>query len=384
MKFLKRFFISLIALILLGTGLLYITGNSYILKGIRMIYLKGYTTVYIEDWPYFDNRKIKAAPTYNRKEQAWPLAVHYNKTKPTTTLKALNKKLGTIAFLIIQKDSIWYEYYDDYHRKDAKTNSYSMAKSITVALLGKAIQQGAIKGLNQPVADFFPQYDPRLTVGDLASMASGLNWSENYHNPFSSVAKLYLDKDIRQLMFDHQVIHPPGEEFNYMSGNTELLAMVIEKATSQHLADYLSTYFWQPLGMQNDALWELDSKESGMEKAYCCIASNARDFARFGKLFKNHGRWEGNQILDSAFIAKVLQPRFSSSPQYGYGFWLSDYKEKSIFAMRGLLGQYVIVIPEDDLIIVRLGHHKGEKEKHSHFTKDFYTYIDQVYAMLTQ
>ncbi len=137
--------------------------------------------------------------------------------------------------------------------------------------------------------------------------------------------------------------------------------------------------------MKNDALWQLDSEESGMEKAYCCIASNAKDFARFGKLFKDHGRWEGEQILDSAFVATAIRPRFKDSPEYGYGFWLSDHRDKEIFYMRGVLGQYVIVIPEDDIIIVRLGHNlikrkKKELEKHS---PDFFIYIDEAYKMIS-
>lgn len=382
MKPLKRFLIGLIVLLVLGIGVLYLTGNSYILKGLRIIYLKGYTTVYIDDWPYFDNRTIEAGDSAATQDQTWPKAENYNTLRPTDSLDHVNTELGTIAFLIIKNDSLLYEDYSGDYGTDSKTNSYSMAKSITVALLGKALKQGVIKNLDQPVADFYPQFDERLSVGDLASMASGLNWSENYHNPFSSVAKLYLDKDIRQLMLDHKVVDPPGEEFKYLSGNTELLGMVIEKATGGTLTDYLSENFWQPMGMQHDALWELDSKENGMEKTYCCISSNARDFARFGKLFKDCGNWHGRQLLDSAFVAKTLQPRFEDSPQYGYGFWLSHHRDKSIFAMRGLLGQYVIVIPEDDLIIVRLGHHRMGKQDDKHFTEDFYIYIDQVYKML--
>ncbi len=113
------------------------------------------------------------------------------------------------------------------------------------------------------------------------------------------------------------------------------------------------------------------------------MRSNARDFARFGKLYKDYGEWNGKQILDSAFVAKSIKPRFAKSPEYGYGFWLSDFLGKKIFVMRGILGQYVIVIPEDDLIIVRLGHQPGERIDKP-FTSDFYLYIDEVYKMLAQ
>jgi CubicO group peptidase (beta-lactamase class C family) len=119
-----------------------------------------------------------------------------------------------------------------------------------------------------------------------------------------------------------------------------------------------------------------------MEKAYCCISSNARNFAKFGKLFINYGKWDSQQLLDSAFIARASKPAFADTPYYGYGFWLSDYRDKEIFYMRGILGQYVIMIPEDDLVIVRLGRKligKAAGEKHY---KDFYMYIDETYKML--
>ncbi|WP_121666003.1 serine hydrolase domain-containing protein [Mesonia aquimarina] len=376
MKIFKRILISLFLLLGLGVALLYIFDADYILKGVRIIYLKGYTSVYIDDYPHFENRKIESGKT-----QEWPIHKNYNKISATKKLQETHKELGTIAFLIIKNDSIWYENYAEDYGKMAKTNSFSMAKSITSALLGKAIQDGYIKNLNQPVADFFPQFDNRLSVGDLSSMASGLNWDENYYNPFSMTARIYLDDDIRELLLSLKVVEKPGEEFKYLSGNTALLAMVIEKATQKKLSNYLSESFWKPLGMQTSALWQLDSKKSGLEKAYCCIASNARDFAKFGKLYSHFGNWNGKQLLDSSFVKKSIEPRFKESPQYGYGFWLSNFKNKKIFSMRGILGQYVISIPEDDLIIVRLGHKRQTRPEGKTFPADFYTYIEESYKM---
>jgi len=156
--------------------------------------------------------------------------------------------------------------------------------------------------------------------------------------------------------------------------------MVIEKATGMQLSEYLRQSFWEPLGMEQDAFWQLDSEESGMEKAYCCIASNARDFARFGRLFKNKGVFNGKQILPSEFTEFVTTKRFENSPQYGYGFWLSNHMGKQNFAMRGILGQYVISIPEDNIIIVRLGHHRAKRE--GAYSKDFFVYIEEAYKML--
>lgn len=135
------------------------------------------------------------------------------------------------------------------------------------------------------------------------------------------------------------------------------------------------------MGAENEALWQTD-KEDGIVKAYCCVASNARDFARFGKLYKQNGKWNGQQILDSTFVATSTVPRFAASPEYGYGWWLSDYMNKKIYYMRGHLGQYVIVVPEDDLIIVRLGHRNAPNTNGTAHSDDFYVFLDETYKML--
>jgi CubicO group peptidase (beta-lactamase class C family) len=372
-----------LATILFVVILLYIFNYDYILKGIQVVYFQGHKTAYIDDYPEFSNRLIEADSVHSSK---WPMHQNYNSVKLTKSLADINKELGTVAFLIIKNDSIWYEEYAEDYGLRSKTNSFSMAKSITVALLGKAIKDGYIKSLDQPVGDFIPEYNKeeqiKLKVGDLASMSSGLDWDENYYNPFSQTAKAYFGEDIRRLASQLKVIEEPGTSFKYLSGNTILLGMVIEKATQMNLSKYLSESFWKPMGMEHDALWQLDSEESGMEKAYCCIASNARDFARFGKLFKNNGKWNDKQLINSQFVNSATKPRFKDSPEYGYGFWLNNYKNKEIFYMRGVLGQYVIVIPEDNLIIVRLGHDLIRREEGEKHPKDFFLYIDETYKML--
>ena len=381
MKIIKAIFKwFLIVLLLLIVGL-YATGYGYLVKAVRTIYLTGHKTAYLEDYKKFDNREIA------KSTQAQPWAIHknYNTVSETEILAKENKDLQTVAFLIIKNDSIWFEKYWDGFGKNTPSNSFSMAKSITTALLGKAIQEGKIKSLDQPVGDFFPEYSKglasKMTVGDLASMGSGLNWDESYYSPFSVMTRVYFDADLKSIMLGQKVTEQPGKKHKYLSGNTQLLAMVIEKAVGQTLSSYLSEKFWQPMGVENPALWQLDA-ENGIEKAFCCIASNARDFARFGKLYKNKGNFNGTQILDTAFVEKSIVPRFPEYKHYGYGFWLSDYLGKKIFYMRGHLGQFVIVIPEDDVIIVRLGHLKGLQRTTDEHSDDFYVYVKEACQML--
>ncbi len=382
MKIIKKILKAIFYFLLLIVVLLYIFDYDYILKGVRVVYMTGHTTAYIDDYPHFDNRTIEKANTTS----SWALHKDYNKVNATDNLNAINNELGTVAYMIIKNDSIWYENYAEGYGVSSKTNSFSMAKSFVTGMLGKAIMQGHIKSLDQPLGDFFSEFSEGLaaktTVGDLSSMSSGLNWTEHYTSPFSITAKAYYDTNIRDVLLGLDVVKEPGKEYEYLSGNTQLLGMVIEKATGKSLSQYLSESFWRPLGMEQAALWQLDSNDSGMEKAYCCIASNARDFARFGQLFKNKGVFNGKQLLPKEFTELATKPRFEDGQMYGYGFWLSNHLGKKIFAMRGILGQYVICIPEDDVMIVRLGHKRGGFIGDKPFTEDFYIFIDEAYKML--
>jgi CubicO group peptidase (beta-lactamase class C family) len=119
-----------------------------------------------------------------------------------------------------------------------------MAKSITTSLLGKAIMDGYIKNLDQPISDFYEEFEgTATTVGDLSSMASGLDWIESYTSPFSITARANYDHDLAETILNQKVIKTPGKAFEYLSGSTQLLGMVVKKATGKQLADYLSESF---------------------------------------------------------------------------------------------------------------------------------------------
>lgn len=379
MKRFKKWLFGSLFFFAAAIGLIYLFNFEYIFKGIKTTYFEGHLTAYIEDYPHFDNRVIKAGTP-----QPWPRHSGYNSAVPSTALQDKNEAAGTVAFLVIKNDSIWYEAYDRDFGPSSKTNTFSMTKSVVTALLGKAIFEGYIEDLDQPVADYFPQFDKRLTLRHLASMSSGLNWDENYYNPFSMTIRAYLDENIRDLVLNLEVVEPPGTEFEYLSGNSQLLAMVLEKATGMSLSEYLSQSFWKPLGMQSDALWQLDSYESGMEKAFCCIASNARDFAKIGKLYKDFGKWDGRQLLDSTFVAESLRPQLANYQHYGLGVWLEPDLASEVFYLRGILGQYVIVLPQKNVIIVRLGKEGGKVPDEEEHPDDFYFYLEEVLNMLTR
>ena len=369
-------------------SLLYNSKYSYLIKGISTIYMQGHTTAFLEDYKSFSNNPIKTAYTQN----TWPNHDLYNSFSLNDDLKKYHLERKTVAYLVFKNDSILFEKYYDGFNKSSKSNSFSMVKSIVSALMGIAIQESYIKSLDQKVIDFIPDlkgpYAHQVSIGDLSSMASGQKWSEEYYNPFSVTSASYFVENLDKLIIEQPITSEPGKAFKYQSGTTQLLAMVIKKATGVTISEYLSEKLWKPMGSKA-ALWQLDSHSNGMEKAFCCLASNARDFARFGKLYKNYGKWNGKQILDSSFVALSLKPRFEESPEYGYGWWLDTYRGMKVFMMRGHLGQYVIVIPEINAMVVRLGHLKDTESRDSAkssrgdpFTKDIYHYLDGGIEMI--
>ena len=375
----KKFFKTSGIILILIFGLLYISDYNYLLTAISKIYLKGHATAFLSDYQYFENRLLPAS----KNPQPWPLHSEFNSVSMTAAQEQINLENKTVALLLIKNDSIYFEkYYKDYGI-DSKSNSFSMAKSYVAALLGKAIMDGYILSLDQPVIDFLPklkgEFASVVTVGDLASMASVQKWDEAYYSPTSVTTAAYFVKDLGKLIMDQPIDQAPGKSYEYKSGTTQLLGMVIAKATGKSLTDYLYESFWNPMGAEHESLWQLDSNENGVEKAYCCIASNARDFARLAKLYKNHGRWDGKVLLDSTFISKSITPRFKESPQYGYSWWLKNYKGHQVFMNRGHLGQYVLTFPKKNLILVRLGHSKGPDGISSDpFTPDIYHYMDNA------
>ena len=370
-------------LIVLGVLILliYIFNIDYIFKGVRTIYFTGNNTAFISDYEYFDNKEIRSA-----NPQPWALHKQYNTIDESDELEELNYERKTKSFLVIKNDSILFEKYYDGHKQTDISNSFSVAKSIVTSMMGKAIMEGKIKSLNQPVSDFFEEYKDgiasELTVGDLASMSSGMKWNEKYYSVINITSESYFTDDLRSVILRQEIENKPGQAFRYSSGDTQLLAMVIEKATGTSLSDYLSQKFWSPMGAETIALWQIDSKESGMEKAYCCIAATARDFARFGKLYIDKGKWGDTEILDSSFVELSLKPVFDDSPFYGYGWWLYEYEGKKVFTMNGHQGQFIISFPDENIIIVRQGDFNNEGRV-SEGSGDLYQYISEGYKLAT-
>ena len=377
-----EFQISIFFVAVFSLSLIFRSDVTYFYELVSTIVKIQRTEADITDYKYFDNIEIPKSTD----PQPWPLHKKYNQTPTTKNLDSLHDNYGTVAFLIVSKDSIWHEsYYKGYNEK-SYSNSFSMSKSIVTAIMGKAIEKGFFESIDDKVGKYIENYNEgyasSLTIGDLSSMSSGMKWTENYTNIFGVTARAYVGSGLNELILSRPIIKEPGLAFEYLSSDTQLLSIIIEKVTKRKISDLVYDWFWNPMGAENKALWQVDNKKTNNEKAYCCFNSNARDFARFGKLFKDDGNWGKLNLLNSSFVKKILKPRFSKSPEYGYGLWLGKYDDKQFFSMRGHLGQYVIVFPTQNLMIVRLGQKHDKKTENEKFSIDFYQYISEAFKML--
>ncbi len=355
-----------------------LSGNGYLVKGLWASYLHGNNSATIDDAKFFETHPIEAAS----ESKEWDLHRNYNNTPLSPELKSTLEQIQTVAFLVIKNDSIISESYWDNYSENSQTNSFSMAKSITTMLAQIAIQKGLLQGWNQKVKTLLPEikgpHADELELWHLSTMSSGLEWDEKYKDPFSVTAKAYYGDDVKELMLSLPIVNEPGKEYNYQSGSTQLLGLCVMQATGKSLAELASEWLWKPMQAKNAAKWHTD--EVGTDLAYCCFNSNARDFARFGKMMLHHGNWNGTQILDSAFVQLATQGPLV--PYYGYSFWLDDSHGTKVFYQRGILGQYIISIPEYNTVIVRLGHTRIPPKEGEHHTQDFHLMVDEVLKMV--
>jgi CubicO group peptidase (beta-lactamase class C family) len=362
----KRFGLGAILVLGLLAAWLHMSDKNYVYRALYHNFAD------IDDHLIFHQRKIKAADT----PIPWAVSGQYNKVDLPAELQQLHEQLQSVAFLIVRNDSLLYEQYWDGYSEESISNSFSVAKSIVSVLVGIALKEGAIQSIDQPVGDFLPEFregaKAKITLRHLLWMSSGLNWDESYSNPLSMTTEAYYGSNLKKVIRRLEAVEAPGQKFEYKSGDTQVLGFVLEAATGKSLADYAEEKLWRPLGAEHKAEWSID-RPRGNEKAYCCFFSNARDFARIGLLYLNQGVWQGDTLVSPDYVRASLMPSGlvdaktgNTTDHYGYQWWLlPDYKGQSIFYARGILGQYIIAIPEKELVIVRLGKKRGERiDKH--------------------
>ncbi|GAB4374585.1 MAG: serine hydrolase [Salibacteraceae bacterium] len=373
------------------TGLLFthflieVTGHHYLYKTIRFTILKGRLGPDIEEYKFLPNRKIE-----NSAPQPWP-SVNGAQPELLDDELSYHASNSSVAFLVIHRDTVIHESYWEDFGPDSISNSFSMAKSVVGLLTGIAIDQARIKGVDQPVYEHNPLYRDglaeQLKIEHLLTMSSGINFDENYLNPFAFPARANYGDNLELLLTRYHVVDTPGVYYEYQSGNTQLLGQILTAAMRMSLSDMASEYVWKKIGAENPALWTLD-REDGMEKAFCCINATARDFARIGRLYLHYGEWDGTRIVDSVYVARSLMPAKLKTRNggvnkiYGYQWWLGKHGGYDFFFMRGIKGQYVMVVPDLDLIVVRLGRKRDVGSGNKPHPDDVYRYLDMGLRMI--
>jgi CubicO group peptidase (beta-lactamase class C family) len=289
---------------------------------------------------------------------------------------------GTTAFLVLKDDQLLYEGYFNGADRSSTQTSFSVAKSFGSALIGIAIAEGSIAGLDDPITRYLPELAGRpgldqVHIRHLLTMTSGLRYNGTGMggSPFGDDAYSYYDPDLRALALGVQAEIPPGGRWQYDNFHPLLLGMILERATGRTVSAYLSEKLWQPLGMEAPGSWSLDSRHDGFEKMESGLNGRAIDFAKFGRLYLRGGSWDGRQLVprawveastrhDPAVAGPATSPpgeEWARSLDYGCLWWLDPRAPGRFFAM-GNLGQYIYVAPDRDAVLVRFGTRFGTFE----------------------
>ncbi len=323
----------------------------------------------INDYKKFPSAEIKKEKSryeFNKSPENIKISLPEKfKEKKINTLKTFLEKNKTVSFMIIRNDTIIYEnYFNGYNRQNILP-AFSIAKSFVSSLIAIAVDEGYIKSIDQPVTDYITNFKnpgfSRITLLHLLNMESGIKFNEGYSNPFGEMAKFYYGKNLKKYVLNLKTEKEPGTEYEYQSGNTQILAMVLEKATGKTLAEYLEEKIWKELPMNYNASWNYDSKKHKNIKAFCCINARITDFAIFGKLILNNGKWEEKQIIPAQWFIDIknTKPKYTDDTGYPYYMHWRVVDKGTLFA-KGILGQYIYIDTSKNLIILRFGKKAGD------------------------
>jgi CubicO group peptidase (beta-lactamase class C family) len=334
--------------------------------------------------PFFTFNKDEAKEGYAA-DILREVEYQYKNKKLKFSFENLLISTGTTAFIIIKNDTVLYEKYFNKYSRESVNTSFSTSKSFTSALIGIAIDEGYIKSLDDKVIDWLPELKHRvsdsLSVRHLISMSSGIKYNHSYY-PWADEAKSYHYPDLRKLVLSLTMQeHQPGLYFKYSNYNTILLGIILERSTNTAVSELLQNKIWKPIGMEFPASWSTDSRKNKFPKMESGINARSIDFAKFGRLFLNSGRWGNNQIISDNWIKESTSPldlkdieyyfsknyypysMFFNDKQlyYKYGWWgLKLDEEHYDFMAIGNLGQFIYVSPQKSMIIVRNGSKWGQ------------------------
>jgi CubicO group peptidase (beta-lactamase class C family) len=264
------------------------------------------------------------------------------------------------ALLVLQDGKLRLERYGLDFDAQGRWTSFSVAKSFTSTLVGAALRDGLIRSMDDKVSDYIPQmkgsaYD-QVSIRQLLTMTSGVQWNEDYADPNSDVAKFNKHKPADGLDATVSYLRrlpraaPAGARWNYSTGETNLVGVLLTQAVKKPLATYLSEKIWVPAGMEQKGTWILS--RTGQEISGCCIQAAARDYARFGQFILEGARIDGQGIVPDGWLADATAEHIGIGiPGRGYGYFWWTYADGS-YAARGIFGQGIFIDPKRKLVIV--------------------------------
>ena len=351
-------------------GLLYVTGNGYLPRGIYCTYLHGKSKPDIDDLQLFHTRKINNGVAVNL-----PAKLNVLSNENVAFLNSTESE----AYLVFRNDTLVSEWYGNPKADSTHWNSFSMSKSAISLLIGCALQDGKISSLQDPISKYIPWNGKEVSLEQLLHMSSGIPFGESYNSPFGYMARAYYGSDLKSITAPFQVEQTPGTYWSYEGGNTVLLGMVLEAATQTKISNYFEEKIWSKIGAASPAYWNLD-KENGFEKPFTGIYATAKDFGMLGQCILHHGKVNGEVVIDSTFLAQSFEPwtiqdgNNSICDWYGLHWWMGEIDGVKFKSARGMRGQYIVMIPEKNTVIVRIGHQQS-KERLNHMPVDLFTYI---------
>jgi CubicO group peptidase (beta-lactamase class C family) len=263
------------------------------------------------------------------------------------------------ALMVLHNGQVRMERYGLDFDNEGRWTSFSVAKSLTSTLVGMAVRDGHIKSMDDKVSDYIAEmkgsaYDD-VSIRQLLTMTSGVAWNENYDDPKSDVAQFnnHKPKDGEDAVVSYlrklPRAVPAGTRWLYSTGETNLVGVLVARATKKTLSDYLSEKIWRPAGMAQQATWILS--KTGQEISGCCLQAATQDFARFGQFILNGAQINGQPTLPEGWLSEATTSRTGiGQPGRGYGYQWWTYDNGS-FAARGIFGQGIFIDPARQLVI---------------------------------
>ena len=269
------------------------------------------------------------------------------------------KDAPVYAVLMVKDGVIVDEYYQEGQDETSVFPFHSASKSVTSALFGIALEEGAIGSVDDLLSDYLPQVLEQedagkhaLTLRHLLTQTSGLEWYE-WGGSYSNWGEFRSAENWVDYILGRSLVSEPGSAFNYSTGNTHLLAAALEQATGKNLFDYAKEKLFVPMGMDS-VIWGTDPQ--GIADGGNGVVMSARDAAKFGQLFLEGGVWNGQQLVPADWVSESTAAKNNgagdSTGAYGYQWWIRSFDGCDTFYAFGAWGQYIFVVPELELVTV--------------------------------